>query len=358
MSRSLVRHHLVALVTFVAGVLLLSSVPAVAAPPTVNRAGNHADNRADNRADAAAGWLARQMVDGERFEVDFGGEIFPDQGLTIDAIFAFATAKVADAYAVRATAWLARPDILSGYIGDGTVESYAGSTAKLALAIQVRGGNPAAFGGVDLITRLRGLQQPSGRFSDRSAFGDFSNGFSQAFAILALDRTAAGAPAPASAFLAASRCPDGGYPLLFAQASCVSEVDATAMAVQALLAAGRYADANAGLQWLVSVQGADGGFPDTVGTPNANSTGLAGQALRAGGRLNAAKQANLFLIGLQVGCAGPVADRGAIAFSAAGFDPATAPRATAQAMLGMAGSGFAHLHARGAKPHAPLLACS
>jgi hypothetical protein len=333
---------------FIACVLaILFAAPATATGPTTH-----------NRAGAAAGWLARQLVDGDHFEVDFGGQTFPDQGLTIDAVYAFATAKVADDHAARAMLWLARSDILTGYIGDGAGESYAGPTAKLALAVLVRGGDPASFGGVDLLTRLRGLQQPSGRFTDRSAFGDFSNAFSQSLAILALDRTAAGAPAAASTFLADSRCPDGGYPVQFALPVCTSEVDATAMSVQALLAAGRFADAAPGLNWLVSVQGDDGGFAGSAGVPNANSTGLAGQALRAGLRPVAAARATLFLIGLQVGCEGTAGDRGAVAFDASGFDPAIATRSTAQAVLGMAGAGFPHLTANGSRSGAPALACS
>ncbi len=331
-----------------AGVLasaVAGATPAAAGPPPLGR------------ADAAAGWLARQMVDGERFESTFDGMVFPDQGLTIDAVFAFAATGAADAYAVRATTWLARPEILSGYVGDGTTEAYAGATAKLALAVSVRRGDPTSFGGVDLIGRLRGLLAPSGRFVDRSEYGDFSNAFSQSLAILALDRGPSGAPPAAAAFLAGSRCSDGGYPLLFAQATCVSDADATAMAVQALLAAGRLVDAGAGLRWLAGVQTRDGGFVDASGTPNANSTGLAGQALQAGGWLAAAGRARAFLVGLQVGCEGVPADRGAIAFTAAGFDPATAARATAQATLGLAGVGFAHLSAAGARPSAPVLVC-
>jgi hypothetical protein len=328
-------------------VFITFTAPAGAAAPVTH-----------HRADAAAGWLARQMVDGDHFEVDFGGQIFPDQGLTVDAVYAFATAKVGDDFAGRAMRWLARPDILTGYIGDGAGESFAGPTAKLALAVQVRGDDPSSFGGADLIARLRALQQPSGRFTDRSAFGDFSNAFSQSLAILALDRTAAGVPAAAAGFLATSRCPDGGYPVQFAQPVCTSEVDATAMAVQALLAAGRVGDAKAGLDWLVSVQGGDGGFASTAGVANANSTGLAGQALRAGLRPVAAAKATLFLIGLQVGCGGAATDRGAVALDASGFDPATAARATAQAILGMAGVGFPHLTAHGSRPGAPTLTCS
>lgn len=307
---------------------------------------------------AAAGWLAHQMVDGDHFEVEFGGEVFPDQGLTIDAVYAFAAAKTADGHATAAMQWLAQNDILTGYIGDGTVEAYAGPTAKLSLAVQVRGGDPASFGGVDLPDRLRGLEQPSGRFTDQSPFGDFSNMFSQSLAILTLDRTGAGASAGSVAFLAGSRCPDGGYPVQFDQPVCTSDVDATAMAVAALIAAGQYSDAAPGLDWLVSVQGTEGGFANADGTVNANSTGLAGAALRAGLRVFAAAKAKQFLVGLQVGCGGAPADRGAVAFDAGGFDPATAPRATAQAVLGMAGIGFPHLTAAGSRTGAPTLACS
>jgi hypothetical protein len=303
---------------------------------------------------SAAGWLARQLVDGERFEVVFDGVAYPDQGLTIDAVLAFAAAKVADADATRATAWLARPEILSGYIGDGT-EAYAGATAKVAFAAQVRGKNPAAFGGVDLITRLRGLQAPSGRFSDRSAFGDYSNALTQSFALLALRRTGLGAPASGAAYLAASRCPDGGFPVQFEQPTCTSEVDATAFAVQALIAVGRYAEAAPGVRWLASKQAADGSFADLAGVANANSTGLAAQALLAAGRPVAWLKARSFLLTLQVDC--PSADRGAIAYTAAGFDPSTAPRATAQAVPALAGAGLAGLTATGSRAVAPVPAC-
>lgn len=343
------RHRVRTLFTGVLAALALSTtvfaVPAAASsPPTLNR------------ADAAAGWLARQLVDGERFEVVFDGVAYPDQGLTIDAILAFAAAKVAGTDAAKATTWLARPEILTGYIGDGT-EAYAGATAKLALAVQVRGGNPAAFGGVNLVTRLRGLQAPSGRFSDRSAFGDYSNTFTQAFALLALDRTATGAPAAGATFLVGTRCADGGFPLYFAQPTCVSDVDATALAVQALLAVDRPADAATAVSWLLTRQAGDGSFTDGAGVTNANSTGLAAQALHAAGRPVAWLKARGFLLGLQVRCAGAVADRGAVAYTAGGFDPATAVRATAQAVPGITGAGLATLTAAGSRPAAPVLAC-
>ncbi|GIJ79957.1 Prenyltransferase and squalene oxidase repeat-containing protein [Micromonospora phaseoli] len=340
------RHRLLALLCGVLAALTLTT-PAIAAPA-------HAGSV---RPDAAAGWLARQLVDGERFETVFDGVAYPDQGLTLDAVLAFAAAGVADDFGASALAWVTRPDVRDGYVGDGTTEAYAGATAKLALAVAVRGGDPADVGGVDLISRLRSLQSPDGRFTDRSAWGDYSNAFSQSFAILALDRTAQGVPAGAAGWLAGTRCPDGGYPLLPAQPVCVSDVDATAVVVQALRAAGRAGAAAAGLRWLVSVQRADGGFASPDGVANANSTGLAAQALRAGGRPLAWARARVFLGGLQVGCGGSAADRGAVDFDGGAFDPATAPRATAQAVLGLTGLGYAELSSVGATPTAPVPGC-
>ncbi|MFD4675555.1 peptidase [Lentzea sp. NPDC058450] len=296
-----------------------------------------------DRADAAAGWLARQMADGERLETEFGGVKYPDQGLTIDAIFAFAAARTADDYSDRAIAWLAKPEISSGYLGaDG--ESYAGAHAKLAVAARVKGKNPRAFGGVDLIAGLKALQAPSGRFSDRSAFGDFSNAFTQSYALVALGRDAAGA-----GYLAASQCPDGGFPVTFETSPCVSDVDATAIAVQALRAQGK--PVTRAVTWLKTKQQADGGFPSAAGASNANSTGLVAQVVHG----TAAVKARKYLKSVQVGCSDQ-ANKGAIAFDASGFDPANAPRATAQAVLGLTGANLTTLRS-GGPDGAPTLSC-
>src|SRR6185369_9479167 len=91
---------------------------------------------------------------------------------------------------------------------------------------------------------------------------------------------------------------------------CDNQVDATALVEQALLAVGDQAGAKVGLDWLVSQQKADGGFTDeAVKTlpENANSTGLAAQALRVGGRTAAADKAVAYLLARQVGCTGAIA---------------------------------------------------
>jgi hypothetical protein len=269
-----------------------------------------------HRVDAAAGWLAGQMADGERLETEFGGVKYPDQGLTIDAIFAFAAARTARDHSDRAIAWLAKPDVQGAYLGtDG--ESYAGPHAKLAVAARMKGKDPKSFGGTDLIAGLKALQAPSGRYSDRSQFGDFSNAFTQSYALFALR------DAKATAYLAGSQCPDGGFPVTFEASPCVSDVDATAIVIQALRSQGK--PVRNAVAWLKSKQQADGGFPSAQGGSNANSTGLAAQVLRD-------KASRDYLISLQVRT-GP--DKGAIAFDASGFTKANAPRATAQAILGL-----------------------
>ncbi|MEE3921131.1 peptidase [Micromonospora sp. BRA006-A] len=339
------RHRLLALLCGVLAALTLTT-PAVAAP----------ERAALTRPEAAGGWLARQLVDGERFEAVFDGVAYPDQGLTLDAVFAFAAGGVADDHGADALAWVTRPDIRDGYLGDGVSEAYAGATAKLALAVQVRGGDPADVGGVDLIARLRSLQTPAGRFSDRSAYGDYSNAFSQSFALLALDRTAAGRhrrrppgwPAP-GARTAATRCCPRNRP---ARPTWTPPSRDAGPARRGPSGRRRRRAALAGVRSACRRR-----LHNAAGTPNANSTGLAAQALRDGHRLPAWARARAFLAGLQVGCAGTPADRGAVDFDGGGFDPATAPRATAQAVLGLTGIGYARLSAAGADPGAPALAC-
>ncbi|MEU8632188.1 peptidase [Amycolatopsis sp. NPDC048633] len=334
--------------------LVVATAAAVAVPATAS-----ATTPAQHSADAAAGWLARQLVDGDHLVTVFGGVAYPDTGLTIDGILAFASAGVANTAAGRATTYVAAN--LSGYIGDGTTESYAGATAKAALAAEVRGLDPASFGGVDLPTRLRALLTPSGRFSDKSAFGDFSNAFSQSLAVIALDRTPGGAPAASVNFLAGTQCADGGFPLDLAATPCVSDTDSTAMVAQALQATGRLGKSQQGLTWLAGKQQADGGIPvgtgDPAVAPNANTTGLAGQAFRVGLRPAAAQKAKTFITGLQVGCAGAPATRGAIAYDATGYHADTAVRATTQAVLGLGGRGLAQLTSAGSSAAEPARNC-
>lgn len=310
---------------------------------------------------SAAGWLATQMVDGDHFETVFGDTAYPDQGLTIDALLGFAAAGSAGDAAGRAMDWLSQPGTVSGYIGDGVNDSYAGATAKLALAAQVSGVDPTAVGGVDLIARLTALEDASGHFADASAWGDYSNTIGQSLAVIVLSRHPGSGPSAASLdFLEAAQCPDGGFGLELAPQpeSCSSGVDTTAFAMQALLSAGR-ADAVAdAVAYLLSAQQVGGGFATAgSGTPNANSTGLAAQALGMAGRTSEASSAQAFIQTLFQGCDSPLDDRGAIAFDASGFDPVAATRATPQAILGLSTQSLVDLSIEGAAPGIATLDC-
>jgi LPXTG-motif cell wall-anchored protein len=342
----------------VAATVGLAAQPAAAAPLPVDRS-----------TPGAAGWLARQLVDGERFDTVIPPDTFINPGLTIDGVLAFAAAGVSGDNAAKAVAWLNKPEVAANYDGDfnddTTVGFGAGALAKLLLVAEVGGQDPTAFGGVDLIALLLPLQEKSGKFTDSSRFGDSSNTLGQSFATIALARTGDHDAAASSAggFLAGLKCADGGYPLAEVpdpDKGCVSEVDATALVVQALLAVGLTDAAKSGLDYLVAQQKTDGGFPigDVADGPeNANSTGLAAQALRVGGRDAAADKAVAFIRTLQVGCDGVAADRGAIAFLATGFEASSAPRATTQALLGLGGIGLAKLSLKGAQGEAPTVDC-
>lgn len=339
---------LVAVVALLA--VLLSPAWAGAAPPT--------EPLTTDPADAGAGWLTGELVDGDHLATSFDlngdgvidplTEVFPDYGLTADAILAFAAAGSAGDAAEAATDYLAAN--VASYAGDGAAESYAGSLAKLIVVADVMDRDPTDFGGRDLVADLQAREQASGRYADASAFGDFSNGITQALAVIALERaTPGGASAAAVDYLVTQQCADGGFNSVLETVPCTGEVDTTGFAIQALEVAGRGAELDAATTFLLGEQAADGSFaapgfgtPPVI-TPNSNSTGLASQALRVVGADAAADAGAAWLLDRQVGAEGPQAQQGAFAFDASGFDPATATRATTQAILGVSGIGFVDL---------------
>jgi LPXTG-motif cell wall-anchored protein len=336
--------------------LALVATPAGAAPATTS-----------DPAAAAAGYLARQLTDGTHYVFDFDGTT-PDYGLTADGVFGMAAAKVAGPAQAAATGYLAAN--AAGYIDSAGAFGgpFPGAYAKLALVAEVTGGDPHAFGGVDLVAALAALECPAtgrpecagtpGLFRNSTADGGFPNVVTQALAVLALSRSAAADHPDAAAvdFLAGRACPDGGFPALFpaAGADCVSDVDGTAYAVQGLEAAGRPAAANAALDWLVSVRQSDGSFDGSDVGPNTNSTAVAVQALIAGGRDAAASIT--WLQGRQIGCAGPAAQRGAVTYTGT-FD-GNALRATTQSATALAGQPLTTLTAAGSTADTPTLACA
>ncbi|GAA1257517.1 terpene cyclase/mutase family protein [Kitasatospora nipponensis] len=172
----------------------------------------------------------------------------------------------------------------------------------------------------------------------------------QSLALTAL-ATAKVTPATAAVdWLTGQQCADGGWPSFRAETAtpCVAATEdsnATAMAVQALVALGGHQPAvDKGVQWLTSVQNADGTWSYNPGAPgDADSTGLAVSALRAAktdpsGVAKAGKNGLDGLAALQLGCAAPTDQRGAFAYQpAATGEVAANALATSQATLAVAG---------------------
>ncbi|MBO4210793.1 prenyltransferase/squalene oxidase repeat-containing protein, partial [Micromonospora echinofusca] len=325
-------------------------------------------------ARAAATWLAGEFTDGA-LPGPFGGQ---DWGLTIDGLLALTAADVAGATRQAAA------DRLAGHVTSYTTyDDYGipgftdgGATAKLLFAAAVAGADPTDFGGHDLrrttLELIAGAGDQTGRILSRTTPDtgpDASNTFDQSFAVLGLARTGE-VPQDAVDFLVRQQCAAGGFrlypdvagapsPSCDAQPDAPLDVDTTAMAVQALLAAATDGSAGAadaarrGADWLTAQQHTDGSFGGSGPTTgaNANSTGLAGQALRAAGRTAPADRADAALVALQVTAAGggaAGADAGAVAYSTEALTAALADgisdagrdqwrRATSQALLGLAG---------------------
>jgi hypothetical protein len=306
-------------------------------------------------APSAGTWLVSQFVGGDHL---LKAPDLIDPGLTADGVYALAAAGVGRSTAVKAAAWLAQPEQLAFLVGDGETESYVGGLVKLALVAQTLGTDPHKFADVDLLARLAALQEESGRYRDKTdPEFDQTNAFTQALAIIVLKRAALPFD-QALAYEVSTQCPDGGFPIAFGQPACKSDVDGTAMVLQALLAVGEKTASAKALGWLVAQQKADGGFPSATAGPNSNSTGLAVGALVAGGRAESADKAVAYLRSLQVGCAGPEAQRGAIAYDSAGFELYPAVRATTQAMLGLAKVSLADVSASSATAGVPAIDCT
>ena len=261
-------------------------------------------------AEAAADWLATELEakDG-LLTISFGGpDEFADQGLTIDAVLALLAAGAGDDPAVdlaldALTANLT--DYITGF--ETPADRAANAVAKTLLLEEISGADVSA--GIDLDADLRGLMETDGadlgRFTDTDSlgFGQFANGIGQALAILALDRTAGGAPSEAVDYLLDQQCSDGSFrlyqfgyvlefgppPVTVTTHSCEDpaegDADATAFALQALLAvpsSTAVSDAVSGaVAFLLDQQQGSGGFFGT-GAVNSNTTGLAAAALRGG----------------------------------------------------------------------------
>lgn len=347
----------------------LVAVPALALSTLAALPAGSASAAEPDPAPVAAGatWLESQLTDGLIVNTAFG-DPFNDYGLSIDSGLALAAVGGHDATVDQISAAVAAN--ISGYVGNGTTESYAGSLAKAAVLADTAGDDPTSFGGVDLIDRLEARVSDTGvtigRIQDASEFGDFANSFGQTFAVRALEAAGSTEAEAATEFLVAQQCDEGFFRQDFAAVDAADQdcdadpnaapsVDVTALAVLALLPQADDTDVDAvvddAVAWLVSQQSEAAGWftsGDDIPVANANSTGLAGWALGDAGQELPAQKAAAFVRLLQVDEPAPCEsalndDQGAIAYDGAALragrrDGITVPlqdqwrRASAQAL--------------------------
>lgn len=282
--------------------------------------------------DDGAGWLTTRLADGYRVDGEFG----PSYGQGADVALALLAAGGHDGTLGTLLTWLEQnaADYTQGTsaieFGEKEGAAYVGATAKLALTVEVTGGDATNVSGIDLVAQLLRLKQEDGRFADDSAFGSYANLYGHSFAVLALDAGGQAVPQDVVQALLDAQCADGSFPETYPtpETPCTGQVDATGLALQALAAVdlGASADAAEAVAWLQDQQGADGAFP---GEAPVNSTGYAVLGLDAVGAADGGAVA--WLAGLQN------ADGGLPKGPA---EPASDLFATAQALPALAGETF------------------
>jgi hypothetical protein len=232
----------------------------------------------DDAIAAALSWLSsQQSADG-----GFSDCFSPASNLsaTAEAVIAFA-AGGQDAGGVKSVDGNSPLDFLHQQAQAGPIEGI-GTLAKVVLALVAAGVDPSDFGGQDLIGQLEAAYD-----ADSGSYG--GSLFDQALVILALANAGRSIPDGAADYLMSYQTEDGAWSFMGDTAAQSGDTNTTALVVQALAAAGRADDADAGLAYLQAVQNADGGWPYQNPSPygtdtDANSTAYVLQALYALGQ--------------------------------------------------------------------------
>lgn len=318
------------------------------------------------RADLASDWLVSRAAksDGTYDLQSYG----VNPGLMIDMLFAL-VAEDPDHEALPGL-WESIekqiPEWVDFTADDGTHYVDGPSAAKAMLAAVSVRGDVHDVAGLDVAKTLQSKINDKGQVLD---LGDGpAYGFGQTLAVLALARAELLENSVLDAMLT-QQCPSGGFRLGHGAEPCADAtdsvgVDATAMGLQAMLAAERSGvdvpDSNVtrAVGYLTGTATSSGGWPNDsfTTTVNSNSTGLAVQALNAylaehpgsATAESAATKGRAWVAGLQVLPAtnAAVSHVGAIAYSTDAFTtgPATSTdqweRSTPQAMLAFGLPGF------------------
>lgn len=219
----------------------------------------------------ALSWLAEQQnADG-----GFGSPV-SGSSATAETVVAFGSAGI-DAHTLQSTMGNSPLDFLVTQVP--TYNTDGGEMGKLVLAAVASGEDPHNFGGYDLVVSLTQHLSPTGQFGTSSPFR-------QALGVLALAAADETIPPTTTQWLKDQQLPAGGWGW---GSGLPAETDATAVAIQALIAGGEPVASTSvvsALTFLRTAQSDDGGFcysPSWGTDPNANSTAYAVQALLAAG---------------------------------------------------------------------------
>jgi hypothetical protein len=238
-----------------------------------------ASNEQRQAAEQAALWLMNEAQNDDGGYASFGSSANASPSTiagTLDAVLALAAADLDPAAPMSG-----QTNTPITYLTDHGADVIAfaqengGQAGKVILALTAAGLDPRHFAGHDFAGQLSDQLDASGSLGA-------TDPFKQAVAILGL--VAAGQPVPAEAvdWLVDRQAANGSWDDGF---GTVDNPDATAMAIMALVAAGRNANDTAiasAVEFLAAAQGTDGGWAYGPGLPtSANSTSLVVQALSA-----------------------------------------------------------------------------
>lgn len=288
------------------GMLLLPLVASSHSTATPSPEPTLSSEQAIERAET---WLSAQFVDGE-YLVGFDGST-PDPVVTADGAIALYAGGGHLQTAVKSTAWVAEQ--AETFVTDPV------TAARAAILADVAGQDPTDFGGVDLVEAL------GGELGDNA-----TNPYGLGLVIIAMTRLEIEVPqATVDALLAAQEEPGSfGFP------DYGTDIDATAMAAQALLALDENPDAlaagNKAVDWLIANQCTETSELCTTVGPYWGSYSPANTAGLAIGALADAGKPTDEQVGWLLGFQSP--DGG---FPAAAGVPQSDAYATAQAMLGL-----------------------
>jgi hypothetical protein len=319
MHHPLRRVSALAAAALAAGALTLTTTDAASAAPAPTDPAPYA---------AAKAWLLQQVQ---------SGLVAGDPGATADAVLQLHLAgDDGDAHTL-AEALVPQVDAYAGTADTTNVTSLG----AVVTALETAGIDATDVAGVDELSRIAShVDDADGHLSDSS----WDNGdiWTQAYAVEALalgveagDSSVEAALTAATDYLVGQQCYGGGFAYAYSTGTLcdpseynTADTNTTALVVNALLAAQAagqsVSDALDGAKgWLLATQQSTGAwsYPGDASAPDADSTGVSGEALAQLGETAAANKAAVWERTMQVanvGACAPfaTADTGAVAFDA------------------------------------------